>query len=126
MLLLEGSLIIDCIHYIMNSERMVNILTLRLTIMILNFFFFLMYIVSSSNSICSHLYFYINSITRLLQPWIFPLILAFWRKIERRLEGLMVALENSLARSHRSVWESKLSYSLPRGPSHDIQIWLVK
>ena len=40
MLLLDGPLIIDCIHYIMNSERMVNILTLRLTIMILNFFFF--------------------------------------------------------------------------------------
>lgn len=55
-------------------------LTMILSIMILSVFW---YIISSSNSICSRFYFYINSITRLSWPLIFLQFLFFGKNAHR-------------------------------------------
>lgn len=48
--------------------------------------YILIYIVSSSNSICFRFYFYINSIARLSRPLVFP-ILIFWENTHRERIG---------------------------------------
>lgn len=110
-------------------------LTMILSIMILSVFW---YIISSSNSICSRFYFYINSITRLSWPLIFLQFLFFGKNAHRggggegRRERLRGSLDRArgrprrMAELHRSASESEFSRSLPRGPSYDMQMWLMK